>query len=105
MYDCGNAIRPGGSCRKQIRGFDMCTFNDTETYLGHGPVPAGFYLAPGSHRQILIDFKAKAVRGNEELCHCKKKKKIISQDMHNTLAGFQHKEILRNEQKEETASV
>lgn len=35
----------------------------------------------------------------------KKKKKIISQDMHITLASFQHKEILRNEQEEETASV
>lgn len=73
MYDRGNAIRSGGFCREQIRGFDMCTFNDTETYLRHLPIPAGFYLASGSHRQILIDFKAKAVRRNEELCHCKKK--------------------------------
>lgn len=32
------------------------------------------------------------------------KKNNISQDMHITLASFQHKEILRNEQEEETAS-
>lgn len=43
-----------------------------------------FYLASGSHRQILIDFKAKAVRRNEELCHCKKKKNHFAGHAHHT---------------------